>query len=345
MIIDNKKHFLIIDSNSVLHRAFHALPLLSTKNGEIVNAVYGFCLVFLKALKEINPSFVAAVFDLPGPTFRHEASKEYKAKRPPTPKELCEQFEKAKEILKAFNVPIFEKQGWEADDLIGTLSKKVLKNQNSLEIETFILTSDSDIFQLVDAQTKVYASNKGLKDTILYDYDKVKEKYQGLLPSQLIDYNALKGDPSDNIAGVPGIGEKTALKLIKEFGTLENLYESIEKPEFTANEKIHLPRTPESSIVHSGDEGLQAIIPLQENPCFNTGVRGLAPHFLAKLKQYKEQAFLARFLVQIQRDVALEFNLENCELPKIDKEKVSQVFEKFEFHALIKRINNDEFLC
>lgn len=223
----DKKRLIVIDSNSIIHRAYHALPPLTTKKGEVVGAVYGFLLVFLKAIKEFQPDFVIACFDVPGPTFRHKKYKEYKAKRPPTPPELYQQIPKVKEVLKGFNVQIFEKEGFEADDIIGTISHLAPQKQVLPEIETIILSGDSDNFQLINDKTKVYALRKGVKDTVLYDRELIKEKYQGLTPEQLLDFRALKGDPTDNIPGVPGIGEKTAIELIKKFGTLKNLYQNI----------------------------------------------------------------------------------------------------------------------
>ena len=223
----DKKRLIIIDSNSVIHRAFHALPPLSTKDGQNVGAVYGFLLVFLKAIKEFQPDFIAAAFDVKGPTFRHEKYKEYKAKRPKAPDELYQQIPKVKEVLKAFNVKTFEKQRFEADDIIGTIAKQAFRKQIIPELETIILSGDSDILQLVDSHTKTYVLRRGIKDTVLYDEEAVKEKYQGLKPKQLIDFKALRGDPTDNIPGVAGIGEKTAMSLIKEYGTLEEVYDNL----------------------------------------------------------------------------------------------------------------------
>jgi len=233
-----KKRLIIIDSNSIVHRAYHALPPLATKNGEVVGAVYGFLLVFLKAIKEFRPDFVAACFDLPGPTFRSEIYKEYKAKRPPTPEELYRQIPKVKEILKTLGVQIFEKEGFEADDIIGTIARLAPGQQQFSEIETIILSGDSDLFQLVNRQTKVYALRKGVKDIVLYDEKLVKEKFQGLEPEQILDFKALKGDSSDNIPGVPGIGEKTATELIKKFKTLENLYEKIQETRYKIQDTL-----------------------------------------------------------------------------------------------------------
>lgn len=216
------KCLIIIDSNSVIHRAFHALPPLTTKSGDLVNAVYGFLLIFFKAIKEFQPDYIAAAFDLPAPTFRHEKYKEYKAKRPKAPAELYSQIPIIKEVLSAFGVQIFEKKGFEADDIIGTISRLA-----PLSIETIILSGDTDNFQLIDSHTKVYNLRKGVKDTVLYDENLIKEKYQGLTPAQLLDFRALKGDPSDNIPGVMGIGEKTATGLILEFGSLDKIYENL----------------------------------------------------------------------------------------------------------------------
>lgn len=223
----DKKRLIVIDSNSIIHRAYHALPPLTTKKGEVVGAVYGFLLVLLKALKEFQPDFVAATFDVAGTTFRHKKYKEYKAKRAKAPDELYQQIPKVKEVLKGLGIKVFEKKGFEADDLIGTISHLAPKKQVLPEIETIILSGDSDALQLIDDHTKVYTLRKGVKDTVLYDKKLVEEKYQGLTPKQLIDFKALKGDPTDNIPGVPGIGEKTAMGLIKEFGTLENLYQQL----------------------------------------------------------------------------------------------------------------------
>lgn len=224
--MENKK-FLVIDANSVIHRAFHALPPLTTKKGDLVNAVYGFILVFFRALKEFRPDYAAACFDFPAPTFRHREFKGYKAKRPPAPKGLYEQIPKVKEVLRGFNVSVFEKEGYEADDIIGTLAKKAEQFSIKENLETVIMTGDRDALQLIDKNTKVELLKRGVKEIILYDEDLFKEKYQGLMPGQLVDFKALKGDPSDNIPGVRGIGDKTAIKLIKEFGTLEELYSAL----------------------------------------------------------------------------------------------------------------------
>ncbi len=223
---NSKENFVIIDSNSIVHRAFHALPPLTTKDGKVVNAVYGFLLVLFKLLKELKPKYLVACFDVPEPTFRKQAFEEYKAKRKRAPDELYEQIPMVKEVLRTFNVPIFEKAGFEGDDIIGTLSNPLNKKSNAKNI---IVSGDLDNLQLVDGNTSVYFLSKGVKNTVIYDEGSVKEKYEGLAPRQLIDYKALRGDASDNIPGVKGIGKKTAIKLIKEFGDIENLYTKLEK--------------------------------------------------------------------------------------------------------------------
>ncbi len=219
----DKKTLVVIDSNAIIHRAFHALPELTTKDGSVVNALYGFLLAFFKAVKDFRPDYIAATFDFPAPTFRHKKYKEYKATREKAPDELLSQIPKVKEMLEKFHVPVFEKKGFEADDIIGAIVKK------SFDIETIVLTGDMDMLQLIDEKTKVYNLRRGVRDAVLYDIDRVAERYEGLKPSQLIDFKALRGDPSDNIPGVAGVGEKTALKLIKEFGSLDNLYAKLEK--------------------------------------------------------------------------------------------------------------------
>jgi DNA polymerase-1 len=216
------KKLIIIDCNSVIHRAFHALPPLKNRKGEMVNALYGFLLVLLKALKELKPEAIAACFDAPGPTFRHKEYKEYKAKRPKAPQELYDQIPKIKEALKVFNVSFFEKKGFEADDLIGTIVEE------SPNFETIVLTGDADIFQLLDKNVKVYNLKRGVKNTILYTKETFKKEY-GFSSEKLVDYKALRGDASDNIPGAPGIGEKTAVEILKKYKDINDLYNNLEK--------------------------------------------------------------------------------------------------------------------
>ncbi|MDD5568968.1 MAG: 5'-3' exonuclease H3TH domain-containing protein [Candidatus Pacebacteria bacterium] len=226
--MEKKNNFVIIDSNAVVHRAFHALPPLTRGDGTIVNAVYGFLLVLFKIIKEFNPVCIVACFDLPEPTFRKQAFAEYKAKRKKAPDELYAQLPMVKEALKAFNILILEKSGFEADDLIGTLSNPdnaaVPKNTHKI-----IVSGDLDNLQLVSKNTEVYFLSRGVKEAVVYDEAAVKERYDGLSPKQMVDLRALRGDISDNIPGVKGIGEKTAIELIKQYGTLTKVYKEAEK--------------------------------------------------------------------------------------------------------------------
>jgi len=219
-----KDKFVIIDGNALIHRAWHALPpTLQTKSGEIVNAVYGFTMILLKVLKDLKPDYLAVTFDLKAPTFRHKEYKEYKATRVKQADELYAQFPRIKEVVRAFNIPIYEKEGFEADDVIATL----VKDKSVEKIQSIIVTGDMDTLQLVDENTEVYTMRKGLADTLTYGIAEVKNRFDGLAPSQMVDYKALRGDPSDNIPGVKGIGEKGAISLLLEFKTLENLYKNL----------------------------------------------------------------------------------------------------------------------
>jgi DNA polymerase-1 len=297
---ENKKVLIIIDGNALIHRAYHALPPLTTKKGELVNAVYGFLLVFLKAIKEFSPEYIAATFDFPAPTFRHDKYKLYKANRVKAPDDLYNQIPKVKEILKNFNIQIFEKKGYEADDIIGTISKIAPRKQIFPQLQTIILSGDMDTLQLVDKNTKVFALKKGVKDTVLFDEEKVKEKYDDIGPENIVDFKALRGDPSDNIPGVFGVGEKTAIFLIKEFENLENLYDELKN---------------------------------------NTDkAKKLKPALRERLLNYKEQAYVSKMLAQINPNVPIDFDLDKCKWGDYDREKIKNIFEEYEFKTLIFRL-------
>lgn len=223
-----KKQFLIIDGYALLHRAWHAIPPLTTKEGELVNAVYGFTAILLTVIKEFNPDYLAVALDRKEPTFRHKEYKEYKAQREKQPDELYNQIDRLREVIDAFGIPVYEKAGYEADDVIGTIC--VQKSVDRKDVQSVIVTGDMDTLQLVDDNTVVFTLRRGIKDTIIYDERSVKERFDGIAPDQLIDFKALRGDVSDNIPGVRGIGEKTAISLIKEFGNLDNLYKNLNNP-------------------------------------------------------------------------------------------------------------------
>ncbi|HLD86387.1 MAG TPA: 5'-3' exonuclease, partial [Patescibacteria group bacterium] len=224
MFMSSRDKFVIFDGNALLHRAYHALPPLTTSKGVLINAAYGFTTIFLRVLKELKPAYVAVTFDRKEPTFRHEVFKEYKAQREKKPQELYDQIAIIKEIVAAFGVPIFEAKGYEADDVIGTVTQQA----SQVGVENVIVSGDMDTLQLVDDKTTVYTLRKGMSDTITYTEAAVKERY-GLNPSQLIDFKTLRGDPSDNIPGVKGIGEKMAAELIARFGSVKALYASLKK--------------------------------------------------------------------------------------------------------------------
>lgn len=273
---------MVVDSHALIHRAYHALPPLKSEKGEVVNAVYGFLLVFFKAIKDLNPDYIVAAFDLPEPTFRHEEFEDYKAQRPEAPEELTQQIPKVKEMVRSFGVPVFEQAGFEADDILGTLSNLVHEQHPDLEV--MLVSGDLDTMQLVEEKTKVYTLKKGVKDTVIYDEEAVRERYD-LEPDQLIDFKALKGDPSDNIPGVPQVGKKRATKLLKEFGTLEQLYEALDQGQ-----------------VSSISERIEEI-----------------------LKKNKEQAFFSKKLVTIRTDVPLEFDLSQCEWDYDEERVIEQL--------------------
>jgi DNA polymerase-1 len=218
---------IIIDGNSVVHRAYHALPELTAKGKGVVNAVYGFLLVFLKAINDFNPNYIAVCFDTKPPTFRHKKFGEYKAGRKKAPQDLYDQIPMLKEILEAMDVAVFEKPGFEADDLIGTIANKAPQKQAIPEIQTIIVSSDFDVFQLANSNTKVYNLIKGVKQGEVFDADKIKEKY-GITPEQIIDFKALAGDASDNIPGATGIGKATAINLIQGYKSIEKIYKALE---------------------------------------------------------------------------------------------------------------------
>jgi len=291
------KKLVIIDTYALVHRSYHALPPLVSPEGILVNGVYGFMLFFLKMISDLKPDYIVATFDMAAPTFRHEEYKEYKAKRVKMPDNFYEQIQIVKDLLKAFHVPILEKEGYEADDIIGTITEK-LKNE---DIQSFIVTGDLDTLQLITDKVFVYTLRRGIQDSIVYDKEKVFERFQ-LEPDQLIDWKALRGDPSDNVPGVPSIGEKTASSLIKECGTLDNLYEKIEH-----GEKIKV-----------------------------------SPRILEKLKTFKDQAYFSRHLVTIQKDVDIEFDLEKAKLDSPTKDEVISLLNKLGFRSLIPKIFNLE---
>ena len=346
------KKFVIIDTPALLHRAWHAIPPLKDKNGRVVNALYGFLSILMKAIGDLKPDYLALTFDRKEPTFRHKEFKDYKAQRVRQPQEFYDQFPLAKEAAAAFGIPVFEMIGFEADDLIGTLTDLAEKNK---DVESIVVTGDLDTLQLVDDQTKVLSLKKGVTDTVLYDEAAVRERY-GLNPDQLIDYKALRGDPSDNIPGVKGIGEKGAAELIKEFGSLEKIYEYLESsPEsspftkggkrgISSSKKIHPHSAVSSWSNDSPSHSHPAIRQLAEAGRKASTKEGalISERVAELLREQKDGAMLSKHLVTIVRDVPVDFNLEDCAFGDFDREKIIGLFEEFGFKSLIKRLPGEK---
>jgi DNA polymerase-1 len=226
-----KPLFVVFDGNAIIHRAFHALPPFTVrKTGETVGAVYGFASILMKVINDLQPTHYAIAFDKRTPTFRHKLDDQYKATRPETPAELAGQFGRVRQLVDVFKIPVYEMEGYEADDFLGTLSRQA-KEQ---DMDTIIVTGDADAMQLVNDRVKVlYPRPRGnFSEADLFDDAAVVAKY-GIKPEHISDYKALKGDPSDNIPGVRGIGEKTAIKLIQQIGGIDDIYRRLDevKPE------------------------------------------------------------------------------------------------------------------
>ncbi len=215
---------MLLDGYGLVYRGYFALPPLTTSKGELVNGVFGFASIVLRGIQDLQPDYLAVSFDLPGPTFRHEQYADYKATRVKMPDDLRDQFPKVREVVKALRIPVYEMAGFEADDVIGTITRQL---DDRDDLETTIVTVDLDMLQLVTPRVRLMTTRSGVENTVMYDVARIDERF-GLRPDQMIDYKALKGDPTDNIPGVPGVGEKTAAKLIREFGTLDAMYERLD---------------------------------------------------------------------------------------------------------------------
>lgn len=288
--------YMLVDGNALIHRGYHAIPHLNTKNGEQTNAVYGFTLILLKAIKDIKPTHLACTFDLAGPTFRHEQFKDYKATRVKADQELYDQIPRVKEVVKALNIPIFEMPGFEADDCLGTLA--IHLHQLDAEAEILIVTGDLDTLQLVNHKIRVYTMRKGITDTVIYDAKAVRERY-GLTPEQMVDYKALRGDPSDNIPGVAGIGEKTASELIKEYKSIDELYEKIKK------QKTNLK---------------------------------IKERVLRLLEDQEEQARQSYDLSRIRLNVPLQINIPKYDFDTQHQKQIFDLFKELEFRSLLGKL-------
>lgn len=287
---------VIIDGNAIVHRAYHALPPMTTKEGIIVNAVYGFTSMLFKVISDVKPEYLAVTFDVSGGSkARLERFADYKGTRVKSDQALYDQIPLTHRVVEALNIPIFEKQGFEADDVIGTIARAVEKKDG---VEVYVVTGDMDTLQLVDDHIKVYTLRKGISDIVIYDIPEVHKRY-GFGPERVVDYKAIRGDASDNIPGVPGIGEKGATELIQKVGSLEMIYEKID------------------SLKELG---------------FKDGL-------IAKLVAGKESAFMSKELATIDCSVPeVDFSLEKTRIKPFDREKVVEMFRRLEFFSLIKRL-------
>jgi DNA polymerase-1 len=294
-----KKTVVILDSHAIIHRAYHALPDFASSKGEATGALYGLSTMVFGIIKEFKPDYIFAAFDLPKPTYRHVVYIDYKSGRKSLDDNLISQIKKSREIFQAFNIPILEKEGYEADDIIGTLSTKLAQEK---DLKIIIASGDMDTLQLViDDKVKVFTLKKGIKDTILYDEKTVINRF-GFEPKQIPDYKGLRGDTSDNIIGVKGIGEKTATELIQTYKTIENLYKVIE-----GNEE---------QLIKDG----------------------IKPRIVGLLKEHEEEAKFSKMLATIQTDVPVEFDLEKSWKDGIDIARVKKLFAELEFRSLQNKV-------
>ncbi len=310
---DTKKRLVLLDAHAILHRAYHALPDFVSAKGEPTGALYGLTTMLIKILEELEPDYVVACYDLPGPTFRKEVYKDYKAGRAKADPELISQMKRSRDVFEAFNIPICDKPGFEADDMLGTIVEKLKDNKN---IEIVIASGDMDTLQLVTGKhVQVYTLKKGIKDTIIYDEDGVRERF-GFGPELLPDYKGLRGDPSDNIIGIKGIGEKTATTLITTFGTIENMYKELEGGDDKKQENKQRNKIAEK---------LKKV--------------GITERIFNLIKEGKEEAEFSKMLATIRRDAPIDFNLPEKEFKTaLDMEKITTLFNELDFRTLANRL-------
>lgn len=295
------KRVVLLDSHAILHRAYHALPDFVSAKGEPTGALYGLTTMLIKIIDELKPTYLIACYDLPGPTFRKEVYKDYKAGRAKAEDDLVAQMKRSRDIFTALNIPIYDKPGFEADDMLGTITEQL---KDIPHIEVVIASGDMDTLQLVSGdKVQVYTLKKGIKDTIMYNEKAVQERF-GFGPELLPDYKGLRGDPSDNIVGIKGIGEKTATTLITTFGTIEDMYETLEKKGEAEFKKV-----------------------------------GITDRILTLLKEGKEEALFSKMLATIRRDAPVTFTLPQQEFKdSVDFEKISSLFNELDFRSLSTRL-------
>ncbi|MFC1802040.1 DNA polymerase [Patescibacteria group bacterium] len=297
-----KKKLVLLDAHAILHRAYHALPDFTSDDGEPTGALYGVSLMLIKIINELKPDYIVACYDLPEPTFRKEVYEDYKSGRKKPNEDLIHQINRSRDIFEVFNIPIYDKSGFEADDILGTIVEQV-KNEKDLDV--IIASGDMDTMQLVSGdKVKVYTLKKGVKDTITYNEDAVIERF-GFVPELLPDFKGLRGDPSDNIIGIVGIGEKTATILIQEFGTIEGIYKKLKK-----------------------------------NPKDFEGL--VSPRIVGLLEEGEEEAFFSKELAIIRRDAPIKFKIPKKDWREaFNLEDAIELFQKLNFRTLVQRIRSD----
>ena len=296
-----KKRIVLLDTHAIIHRAYHALPEFTGPTGAPTGALYGLVAMLLKIIIDLKPDYIAACYDLPKPTIRHEAYEGYKGTRVKIDDALAIQLQESRKVFAAFSIPTYEREGFEADDLLGTIAHELKEEKN---VDVIIASGDMDTLQLVDdARVRVYTLKKGINDTILYDERAVIDRF-GFAPALIPDFKGLRGDPSDNITGIPGIGEKTATELITQFGTIEDIYATLEK---------------------KGDAAFLK--------------KGVKARMIGLLREHEEDARLSKALATIRLDAPIAFALpEHAWRDSADREKLSLMCDEFGFRTLKDRI-------
>lgn len=300
-----QKTLVLLDSHAIIHRAYHALPEFMSSDGEPTGALFGLSTMLMKIITDLKPDYIVACYDLPQKTFRHEAYDGYKKGRAKTDDALISQLKSSRQIFEAFNIPMYDSPGFEADDILGTIVREIKNNFPSGEINIIIASGDMDTMQLVDdKKVQIYTLKKGINDTILYDEDAVVARF-GFKPEFLPDYKGLRGDPSDNIIGIKGIGEKTATSLITTFGTIEEIYKKIKKDEKPFKEA------------------------------------GLSPRIIELIKNNEEEALFSKTLAKIRLDAPILFKIpEKTFWDNADLKKIEKIFLEFEFRSLFSRLKS-----
>jgi len=338
---------VLIDAYALIFRAFYSIPEhFSDNEGNPTNAVYGFTSALLNAIKELQPEYMAIGIDM-GKSHRHADYGEYKAHRKPTPDGLKAQVPMVYEIAKALNIPIFGIDGFEGEDILATIVAKVKSRKLKVEsdrIETILVTGDMDLLQMINEQTLVYSMARGASQAVLYDENLVKERY-GVTPQQFVDLKALKGDASDNIPGVPGVGEKTAAGLIEKFGSLNELYEQIEN-NFNSHPGQALHQYGTGRKLVSGSQEMNEMPKqVRHDTIFNdqdfkkvAKKLEISEKVLKLLIENKDLAFLSQKLSRITDGAPIEFKLEDARVSDYNLHETIAVFEKLGFRSLIPRL-------